>query len=252
MSDVQDFGPVFDIPEGEGNVEQIETPQEAREPQEQQGQPPAEPEPQAEPQPEEPKEEARHVPLVALLDEREKRQATQREKEALEQRLRDLEAKQAPQPTRQVPDPYEDPQGYNEFVQGEIEQRAFAMKLEMSGRFAEQVHGKETVDQAIAWGNEQARLDPTLSQRFRMQPDPVGFVVEQFKREQFFKQYGSDPSALQQLQTTPQTAAPQQQGVPPLSAPQAPPRSLANAPGAGGHQSVPDGSVLQSIKFALD
>lgn len=244
MSDIEAIGPEFDIPD--------EIPAEQQEPiqeQEQVEQPQAEPEPQPEPLAEEPAKEPNHVPLVALLDEREKRQAAQRERDELK---RQLEASQKPIPQQRIPDPYEDPNGYQQYVQGQIEERAFNVRAEMSGRFAEKEHGKETVEAAIRWAQDQAVKDPSLGQRVQASNDPVGFVVEQYKREQFWTKYGSDPAALEQARATHQTAAPQM-AAPAASKPNAPPRSLAATPGAGGgHQSIPDGSVLDSVKFALD
>ena len=256
MSDVQDIGPVFDIPEDTGaanppeDQDQIQPTQEEATPQ------PAEADPQPVETPEEGNtQEAQgghNVPLTALLDEREKRQALKRERDELEQRLQALEAQRQPQPQAQIPDPYEDPAGYQQYIQAQIDERAFAATAEISGRFAEQKYGKETVEEAVRWAQAQGAKDPTLGQRVRLSNDPVGFVVEQFQREQFWTKYGSDPSAIQTLMATPPTAAPQM-AAPAAPKPIAPPRSLAAAPGAGGgHQSIPDGSVLDSVKFNLD
>ena len=245
MSEVNDFGPDFGISEEEVAASQEPAPQEAEpQPEAPAEQPPAqEPEPQ---QPESTEERQSHnVPLTALLDEREKRQKLERELEQLRQQAQP----QAPQPT-QIPDPYEDPAGYQQYVQAQIDQRSFAATAEISGRFAEQKYGKETVEEAVRWAQEQGAKDPTLGQRVRASNDPVGFVVEQFQREQFWQKYQSDPSSF--TQATSQTAAPQMV-APVTTKPTAPPRSLAAAPGAGGgHQSIPDGSVLDSVKFNLD
>ena len=248
MSEVTDFGPVFDIPEEE--LAQEQPPQEQTQTEAIAEQPPAkEPETQ-QPESTEEQPEARHVPLVALLDEREKRQAAQREADELR---RQIEAQRKPQQPAQVPDPYEDPAGFQQHVQNQIDERSFAVTAEISGRFAEQKYGKETVEEAVRWAQaEGAQRNPFLGQQVRTSNDPVGFVVEQYQREQFWQKYGSDPSALQQLVTTQPIAAPQP-AAPAAPKPIAPPRSLAAAPGAGGgHQSIPDGSVLDSVKFNLD
>lgn len=221
--------------------------------------PQAEPEPQPEPQPapeaqpaqeqqpEEPKG-AHHVPLAVLLDEREKRREFERKVREYEQREAAAKAAATPQV---IPDPYEDPQGYQSYVQEQVQTQAFNLRAEMSGRFAEQKFGKETVEQAIAWAQSQT-ADPFLGQRVQQSQSPVEFVVEQYQREQFFQNRGSDPSAQQQLVATPGTAAPQPMAAQPLQKPQAPPRSLATAPNAGGgHQAFPDGAILDGIKFNL-
>ena len=121
MSDVQDIGPVFDIPEDTGAANPPEDQDQIQPTQEE-----ATPQPvEAEPQPVETPEEGNtqeaqgghNVPLTALLDEREKRQALKRERDELEQRLQALEAQRQPQSQAQIPDPYEDPAGYQQYIQ---------------------------------------------------------------------------------------------------------------------------------------
>lgn len=245
MSEVNDFGPDFGISDEEVAALQEQQPQEA----EPQTEAPAEQPPAQEPEPQQPESteerQSHNVPLTALLDEREKRQKLERELEQMRQQV-----PQQPQQAPQVPDPYEDPAGYQQYIQAQIDDRTFKATAEISGRFAEQKYGKEAVEEAVRWAQEQGAKDPTLGQRVRISNDPVGFIVEQFQREQFWQKYQSDPSIL--TQATTQTAAPQM-AAPAVTKPIAPPRSLAAAPGAGGgHQSIPDGSVLDSVKFNLD
>lgn len=226
----------------------------AEQPQAQEPDPQTEPEPapQAEPvaaeqQPEEPKG-AHHVPLAVLLDEREKRKEYERKLREYEEREAKRQAEAAPQA---IPDPYEDPQGYQSYVNAQIEQREFNLRAQMSGHFAEQKFGKDTVEQAIQWAQTQT-ADPFLGQRVQASPSPVEFVVEQYQREQFFQNRGSDPSAQQPLATTPGTAAPQPMAAQPLQKQPAPPKSLAAAPNAGGGHQAINGSVFDSIKLNLD
>lgn len=209
--------------------------------------PALEPEPVIEQQPEEPKG-AHLVPLAVLLDEREKRKDYERKLREFEEREARAKAAATPQA---IPDPYEDPQGYQSYVQNQVDQQAFNLRAEMSGQFAEQKFGKETVEAAIAWATSQT-ADPFLGQRVQQSRSPVEFVVEQYQREQFFQNRGSDPSANQQLVATPGTAAPQPMAAQPLQKPQAPPRSLAAAPNAGGGHQAVGGSIFDSVKFNLD
>ena len=206
-----------------------------------------EPEPVIEQQPEEPKG-AHLVPLAVLLDEREKRKDYERKLREFEEREARAKAAATPQ---NIPDPYEDPQGYQSYVQNQVDQQAFNLRAEMSGQFAEQKFGKETVEAAIAWATSQT-ADPFLGQRVQQSRSPVEFVVEQYQREQFFQNRGSDPSANQQLVATPGTAAPQPMAAQPLQKPQAPPRSLAAAPNAGGGHQAANGSIFDGIKLNLD
>lgn len=227
-------------------VQEVEQPQAQPDPQ-----PAPEPALEAQPetqQPDEPKG-AHHVPLAVLLDEREKRKEAEKEAAALKAWRAEQEALRQPQA---IPDPYEDPQGYQSYVQSQVQQQAFNLRAEMSGRFAEQKYGKEIVDKAIEWAQQQGAVDPFLGQRVQSSQSPVEFIVEQFNREQFFKQYGSDPSALAALTATQQTAAPQPSPVQPAQRQPAPPRSLAAAPNAGGGHQAANGSVFDSIKLNLD
>lgn len=188
-----------------------------------------------------------HVPLTVLLDERDKAKKAKERAEQLEARLRVYEARQ-PDP---IPDPYENPQGYQRYMQDQINQQEFKLRSEMSGRFAEQKFGREAVEAAIAWAQEHANVDPFLGQRVQMAPSPVEFVVEQYQREQFFKQHSSDLGGSAQAAGI-AAAAPNAAPVNQAPKPQAPTRSLAGAPNAGGgHQTIPEGSVLDSIAFNL-
>lgn len=191
------------------------------------------------------------VPYGELKSEREKRQALERE-------LQSLRTQQQPQPAPEapkVPDPYEDPQGYDQYVQNTIQQQAFGMRLEMSGRLAEQTYGKDTVDQAIAWGNEQARLDPSLSARFKQQADPVGFVVSQYRQSQTLQALGDKSPedfareyAVSQGWIVSQPPAEGQAQQKP-SAPKVP-KGLASVAGSGAK--APANADWGEVKFALD
>lgn len=235
-------------------------PETVAEPVEQSTEPPVEPpaiEPEQQQQEAQP-EETKELPRVGLdkyLSEREAKREAQKRADALEARIREMEAKAQPQ--AKIPDPYEDPEGYNRHVQESVRQTEWTMRSEMSGRFAEQKFGRETVEAAIAWAQAEGAKDPTLGQRVMAQASPVEWVVEQYNRDQFFQKYGSDPSALTQSQQ-PSVVAPQAAvqafqpvTVTPKQAP--PPKSLATATSAGaGHQGVPTGSALDSLKFNLD
>jgi hypothetical protein len=190
------------------------------------------------------------VPLATFLDKRDEAKELKRKLAEAEQRIQTFQKPQAPP---RIPDPYEQPEEYTAFMQAQVEDQAYRLRLDMSGQFAEQQHGKEKVEAAVTWAQEQGQVDPTFGIRLRGQQNPVGWVVDQYNREMFFNQYGSDPSALQaQAQASQGQIAPQNvaQAAPQR---QAPPRSLVGAPSTGaGHQTIPTGSVLDSVKFNLD
>lgn len=184
-------------------------------------------------------------------EERALRQAAERERDELKARVA---AQPQPKP-QQAPDPYEDPVGYNDFVQQQVQQTEWRMRAEMSGRFAEQKYGKETVDAAVAWAEAEGKKDPTLGQRVQVQASPVEYVVEEYERsrtlqtlsgkslEDYAKEY-----AVQQGWIVSQPAG---QPVIQKPSPATPPRSLASAPAAGGNK-APANADWGEVKFALD
>ena len=167
-----------------------------------------------------------HVPISAMLEERDKRKA-------LEAQLRDLEAQRA---QRDIPDPYEDPEGYAAYRDQAIEQRILNERLNFSERLARRDHGSETVDQAREWALERFRADPLYYQKVMGQPDPYDVVVQDYKREQVFtKLQPTDLDAFLAWKASQGSAPPQ---ITPIAAPAAspppvPPRSMASAPAAG-------------------
>lgn len=200
--------------------------------------------------------EAPHmVPYATMKKEREARQE-------LERRLASLEARpvtqQAPIVTQQpqaIPDAYEDPQGFNQWVLDQQAQQQFAARAEISGFKAETKFGKEIVEAAIAWAQDQAKTDPTLSIKVQNEASPVEYVVQKYQRslthqtlngkspEEFAKDYAVSQGWIV---SQPQTETPASQ-KPPL--PKAP-RSLANVPGSG--SKVPANADWGEVKFALD
>lgn len=190
--------------------------------------PPAE---QPEPAQPEPKPEPQNVPLAAHLDERERRQAAEARAKAAEERLA---AQQQPQ---QVPDMFEDPDGYSAYQDQKVQAALYQANLRWSERIATSEHGKETVAEAKKWGIERCETDPYFNAKVGSSEDPVGFVVMEWKREQIASQVSPDDfaqfQAWKQAQAQLQAPAPDNP-APPTSPRTPPPRSLASAPSAGG------------------
>lgn len=203
--------------------------------------PPA-PEPAAIMQQPEQRPEPGHIPITALLEERDKRKA-------LEARVAAFEAQQ-PQP--QSPDRYEDPEGYEAWREQQVEARLETQRLDMSERFARKEHGAELVDQAKAWALNRFSQDPLFHQQVLASPDPYEFAVTEFKRDQVLSQF--QPSDYDQfLAWKASNGAGQVQPVAPVAIPQSPlpPRSLASAPAAGslkpGEQPVGPGVAFDAV-----
>lgn len=187
-----------------------------------------------------PAPEPAHAPITALLDEREKRQAAERRAQEIEARLRAYEQQQQVS----VPDAYDDPEGFATFQQQQIEQRIYATNLQWSRRIAEVQHTPQVVAQAHEWGVERCNTDPFFNQKVQSSPDPYGFVIDQWKREQLLAEV--KPDDLEQFRAWKAqmaTGAPQPQPVAQVRASTPPPPpSLASAPSAGGAAHVPVGA----------
>ena len=212
---------------------------------------PADPEPAAE-QATEVETDQKQVPLAALKEEREKRQALERRMAELESRAGQQQP-QAQQVRQKAPDPYEDPDGYDAHVKATVAETEWRMRAEMSGRFAEGKHGKETVEAALTWAQEQAKVDPTLEYKVRAQASPVEFVIDEYKRSQTLSALGGmtiEEYAAKQGWIVSQTGAPSGASQQKPSSP-TPPKSLSQAPGSGGVNQAPKNADWSEIKFAL-
>lgn len=184
-----------------------------------------------------------------MKEERRKRQEAERELE----RLR-TQAPQTRQPAPVVPDPYEDPQGYDAHVSNQIAQAKWEMRAEMSGQRAETLYGKETVEQAIAWAQEQGLKDPTLGQRVQNQSSPVEYVVKEYQQSRTletiagrtFEEAAKDYATKQGWIVSPEASQPSAQ----QQSSSVPPRSLARMPGSGS-KTAPSGADWGEVKFPL-
>jgi hypothetical protein len=171
-----------------------------------------------------------HVPLAAVLDEREKRQAAERQLRELQQWREQLEAAQAqPLPLDQA-----------------LAQQRYQDNLRYSRKFAERQHGKDFVDQVHQWAFDRCERDPYFNAEMAAHDDPYEAAAQAYNREQVLKEVGhADLDAFRawkatqaQAQATPQPGAPMGH-----AAPKPPPVSLANASGTGalGAAAVPSG-----------
>jgi hypothetical protein len=121
------------------------------------------------------------VPLSAVLDEREKRKA-------LEARIAQFEQeRQTQQPSI---DPFDDPEGFARQQTGQVQEQMTAMRFQFSDQFAREKHGPDSVDAAIAWAGERARADQVFAASYMQQQDPIGWIVQQHKRDGMLSQIG--------------------------------------------------------------
>lgn len=177
------------------------------------------------------------VPLAALLDERDKRKA-------LEARIAEMEA-QRPQQQTEIPDPYDDPNGYAAYVQSYAQQQSLAVKIDISEAVAKRDHGDEAVEAAKEWALERSAQDPSFKQNLISAALPIDWAVRQHQQARDLELYSKDPvafarSILERNGQPPVTDAMPgaMSGMgqqPPATPPRpAPPRSIASAPSGGG------------------
>lgn len=169
------------------------------------------------------------VPLAAVLDERDKRKAIEAERDRL------LAAQQQQQPV-QMPDPYEDPEGFAAVQRQVNDQQLYQTRLYFSEQLAAVKHGEDTVKAAKDWGLQRCDSDPYFNAKVAASPDPIGYVVAEYKREEIaskvtpdeFAQFQAWKAAQDQLTTQPGAPAPTPPQTSAIPAP-----SLASAPSAG-------------------
>lgn len=215
----------------------IEAPQEALET-EGQGEPPPAPapEPAAPPAVSEPREDGR-IPIAAMLDEREKRQAAQREAEDLRRKLAAYEAQKA-QP---APDFYDDPEARLQAERAQVHNALWNERLNTSELVARQAHGEETVNAAREAFMSEAQQNPALAVELRRQQHPYDFVVNWHRRQRVLAEVGTDPAAYRaKIETEVRERVLAELAAAQPQKPAAPPPSLAAAPSVGSNsQAIP-------------
>lgn len=170
--------------------------------------------------------EAKHVPLNALLDERDKRKKLEQELEALRQQKPQAAVQQV-----QAPDIFEDPDQYNAYIEDRITQE----RIRFSEQIAVMKHGEDTVKEAVQWGVQLCDVDPHFNAQVKASPDPIGFVLDKFQRDKISQDVTPD-KYKQFLEWQQSQAAPAPTSTP-ASVQQAraapPPSSIANVSAAG-------------------
>ena len=180
------------------------------------------------------------VPIAALLDERDKRQAA----DAEAQRLRQWRQQQEEMARRQPPPSLdEDPHGFHEHQAQQFQSALYDQKLAFSQRMAVVEHGKDAVEAAKAWYDSYAAQDPFFDRKVASSEDPYGVVIAEWKRQQLLSKV--DPTDLdaflawkaQQAGQAPAVNPNAPAGAPmaPPGAPKPPRPSMAAAPSAGSH-----------------
>lgn len=116
------------------------------------------------------------VPLAVVLDDREKRQRAEQERDQLRAQLAHFQRQQ--QQPQTLPDPIEDANGYGQFILSQVQQATMANRLQMSRFFAEEKFGAQTVAEAMAWFDNQPRA---VSEQFLSAPSPFHAAVAHYQ-----------------------------------------------------------------------
>ncbi len=134
------------------------------------------------------------IPLTELLNEREKRQNAERERQAYEQQLIQLQQQlqQYQQPKEPI-DIFADPQAYTQSIEQTMTERMRAMEGNFSLRLAAYKHG-DTFTEAFQDVMARPITDP-MRQQVINSPDPGETLVQLYQRERTIKEVGTDPIA---------------------------------------------------------
>lgn len=207
--------------------------------------PQAEPAPSAPPAPE---PEPTRVPITAMLDEREKRQAAERELQELRRWKEQLEAQQRQQQQKPV-DIYEDPEGFVRQTQASVQFALWNERLNMSEALARDKFGDETVEAARQAFEQAVQSNPALYAEMRQNPNPYGYVVNWHKKQSVLSEIGSDPDKWKQSQIEALREQVRQEllaQAQPSPKPTAPPPSLSKAPSRG-NDAIAPGSTFDTM-----
>jgi hypothetical protein len=185
------------------------------------------------------------VPVMALLDEREKRQKLEAEKsqlaqemEAMKQDLLRMRQQLAPRPQQQKPvDWYENPDARWQAEQRAIADQMMSSKLDVMEVLAREKYGDEVVDTAFREFERESQQRPELKVMLQRSRQPWAELVKWHQRHQLDREIGEDPAAYRERmkeEIRQQLLAEMQQPATAQSSRQTPPGSLASAPSMRG------------------
>ena len=144
------------------------------------------------------------IPVEALIEERNRRQAEAHRAAELERRLGEYEAQQR---NAQRPDPFENQHEFHGYDQQQIqqgvhqslmqkEQQAHLENFHSSHVRASETHGDEAVRAALDWAAQRGQYDEMWARHALSQRDPVSWIVEQQNRHAQFDEFVRDPDGF--------------------------------------------------------
>lgn len=111
----------------------------------------------------------------------------------LRRELRELKAAQSQREATPPPDIFEDPKGYQDYVQMAVQNRVDNVKLDISEEMTRTQHGDEVVD--AAFSAFQQASDPALHQQILNSRNPWGSLVKWHQGQELAREIGGDPAA---------------------------------------------------------
>ena len=201
------------------------------------------------------------MPLTELKTERTKRQEEARLRAEAESRVAAAEAalaearryadqrqpaqhQQQPQPQQpQIPDPFTEPEAYQEYVERRAQAVAFNERMNMSQMLAEEKYGADKVAKALEVASKAGVIPHLLQTR-----NPYGELMTWHARHEQFAKIGPDPSEFEarvRKEEREKVLAELKQGQ---QSPQRFPGTLADAPasGAQGAMALSDQQMLDN------
>lgn len=168
------------------------------------------------------------VPLTAVLDEREKRQAAQREADELRRELQSYK-----NPPQELVDILEDPEARLAHERSVFQQELINTKLDTSRFMAVEKYGEDLVNEAYAFFDAPENRHKT--NELISKPSPFHAAVQAYQQHKAVTEVGTDPVAYRgkiEAEIRAQILAEMQQ-QPVQAAKPRPPVSLSSAPSAG-------------------
>lgn len=170
-------------------------------------------------------ERHQHVPITALLDERDKRKAAQHELEE----LRRWKAEQEARTHQPPPDFYENPEARLQMEREAIQRALVADRVERSRHLAVREHGQAFVEEVVNFFNDPKHAPK--SHEFLGHPFPMEAAITYYRQQKALTEMGDDPAAYRERLREELRQELLQQAQP-APKPNIPP-SMASAPSAG-------------------
>lgn len=205
----------------------------------------AAPEPQTT-QPEIPPEKPKIDPdqFKGYLDERDKRQAAERELAELRRQL--ASQQQQARPQEPPPDIWENPEGRLSHLDQSVDQRLLASKVQQSRFFAEREFGEQLVTEAQAWADA---LSSAHRQTFLDHPSPFHAAIEAYRHHKAastLQPYGYDIDKLVAERVQAELAKVQPAAAQPPQA-QLPPKVAGAGGSLGKEPQQSEGDVFRAV-----